>query len=263
MNKWIVLAALTALPAVAQTTTGYAFQSVFTGSGDGVTKIFTPAAKVVTGHPISATQEHHSLQVLADGTRIESKTTDKFYRDDQGRTRIEREDGAVLIDDPVKGSSAEIHSAGRVVNTRTFNTSSMGLSPAEVKLQAEAAGVAVHAATIAGGPETAAVKKVYAEAVGKYGAEAAAKAQTQKEDLGFQSFGTVSAQGTRITTTIPQGQIGNDRPIRIVSEQWTSPELQMLVKSTNQDPRFGETSYELTNIVQGAPDPALFQIPQK
>jgi hypothetical protein len=35
----------------------------------------------------------------------------------------------------------------------------------------------------------------------------------------------------------------------------------MLIKSVNKDPRFGETSYELTNIQQGAPDASLFKIP--
>ena len=35
----------------------------------------------------------------------------------------------------------------------------------------------------------------------------------------------------------------------------------MLVKSVNTDPRFGTTTYQLTNIVQGEPASTLFQIP--
>jgi hypothetical protein len=35
----------------------------------------------------------------------------------------------------------------------------------------------------------------------------------------------------------------------------------MLVKSSNKDPRFGETTYELTNIDRNVPSPALFQVP--
>ena len=69
------------------------------------------------------------------------------------------------------------------------------------------------------------------------------------------------AQGTRTTETIPVGKIGNDRPIGIVHERWVSNDLQMMVKSTSSDPRFGDTTYQLTNIVQSAPDPSLFQIP--
>jgi hypothetical protein len=46
----------------------------------------------------------------------------------------------------------------------------------------------------------------------------------------------------------------------VVNERWYSKDLQMVVKSVNSDPRFGTTTYELTNVVQGA-DPTLFQIP--
>ena len=35
----------------------------------------------------------------------------------------------------------------------------------------------------------------------------------------------------------------------------------MLVKSVNSDPRFGENTYQLTNISRIEPDSALFQIP--
>ena len=35
----------------------------------------------------------------------------------------------------------------------------------------------------------------------------------------------------------------------------------MLLKTSNSDPRFGINTYELTNIKQDQPDPALFQVP--
>ena len=46
-----------------------------------------------------------------------------------------------------------------------------------------------------------------------------------------------------------------------MSERWFSSDLQMLIRSSNNDPRFGETTYQLTGILQGAQDPTLFQIP--
>ena len=46
-----------------------------------------------------------------------------------------------------------------------------------------------------------------------------------------------------------------------VNERWYSDDLQALVKSSNNDPRFGLNTYELTNIEQGDPEPALFQPP--
>jgi hypothetical protein len=61
--------------------------------------------------------------------------------------------------------------------------------------------------------------------------------------------------------TIPAGQIGNELPIKMVSERWFSPELKVLVMSRQSDPRYGETSYRLTNITRGEPLPELFEIP--
>jgi hypothetical protein len=81
------------------------------------------------------------------------------------------------------------------------------------------------------------------------------------ENLGSQSINGVSAQGVRTTMTIPKGQIGNNKDIKVLTERWTSNDLQMLVKSINSDPRFGDTTYQLTKVTQSAPDPALFQIP--
>lgn len=81
------------------------------------------------------------------------------------------------------------------------------------------------------------------------------------ESLGTQTIEGVLAEGTRSTTTIPAGQIGNERPIEIVSERWFSPDLKVLVMSRQSDPRFGETTYRLSNIVIGHPEPSLFEVP--
>lgn len=82
------------------------------------------------------------------------------------------------------------------------------------------------------------------------------------EQLGKKSFGAVEADGTRTTTTIPAGKIGNERPIEIVFERWYSPELETVVYSRHYDPRFGETIYELKNISRDEPAPSLFEIPE-
>jgi hypothetical protein len=67
--------------------------------------------------------------------------------------------------------------------------------------------------------------------------------------------------GVRTTRTIPTGQIGNDRPISIVTEVWTSPDLKTVVYSKRSDPRMGEQTFRLTNIVHAEPDPSLFTAP--
>ena len=83
----------------------------------------------------------------------------------------------------------------------------------------------------------------------------------QVTDLGTQLINGVQAEGKRTTLTIPVGQIGNDRPINVVGETWFSTDLQMIVKSLNSDPRFGDTTFELTNVSRAEPDPSLFQVP--
>jgi hypothetical protein len=261
MKCGVISFAFTAAVGLAQAqNTGVAFQNIYTFNDRTVT-LQSVSRDIVTGHPFSGTEERHSLQVLGDGTRIETSSSDKFYRDDQGRTRIEREDGTVVINDPVRGQGVEMKD-GKVLGNSTFSkrgtsfsfttTSEGNRSVDGAKLeQAKAALDSVRprvAVAVNGNPVEA-----------KLAAEAEAKAAVKEENLGYQAMNGVSAQGNRSTTTIPAGSIGNDRPIAIVSERWVSPELQMTIKSSNKDPRFGESTYELTNIVVGAPDPSLFQ----
>jgi len=83
----------------------------------------------------------------------------------------------------------------------------------------------------------------------------------RNESLGKQSIEGVEAEGTRRTVEIPAGEIGNERPIEIVFERWYSPELQVVVMTKHSDPRFGETTYRLTNINRSEPAHELFEVP--
>jgi hypothetical protein len=85
--------------------------------------------------------------------------------------------------------------------------------------------------------------------------------QVKHEDLGTQTIEGVSAEGKRETVTIPAGQIGNERPIEIITETWSSPELHTIVLRKHSDPRVGETVFRLTNINRSEPDASLFQPP--
>jgi hypothetical protein len=85
--------------------------------------------------------------------------------------------------------------------------------------------------------------------------------QVSTEDLGSQTMEGVQVKGVRTTHTIPAGEIGNDRPISIVTEVWTSPDLKTIVYSKRIDPRMGEQTFQLTNIARSEPDASLFTIP--
>jgi hypothetical protein len=65
-----------------------------------------------------------------------------------------------------------------------------------------------------------------------------------------------------MTDTIPAGTIGNDLKIDIVTERWYSADIDAMVLERFSDPRVGETSYRLVNVVRGEPSPDLFQVPQ-
>ena len=71
----------------------------------------------------------------------------------------------------------------------------------------------------------------------------------------------LSVTGTKTTNTIPAGTIGNDKDLVVTRETWYSPDLKRVIQSTQTDPRFGETTYSLTNIQRSEPDPMLFQVP--
>src|SRR4029077_14344692 len=58
-------------------------------------------------------------------------------------------------------------------------------------------------------------------------------------------------EGTRRTTTIAAGAIGNERPIVAVTDEWTSPELKTLVLSEHSDPRTGTSTHKLVNVRRG------------
>jgi hypothetical protein len=272
MNVKLMLAFAPALLAAqGQPKAGLFFQQIGTASGTGANVMYMKTTqfegKPTTGKPMSATRETHSLQVLADGTRIENTTRDLYYRDAEGRTRVEHvENGAVrdiVVQDPVAGTTFFLNPEAKVAHKMPAPLSA-GMPPlppppagAETRdvrvVQRVFTGPEGGAAGIAAAGEPTFNIMIKRTEVG------AAKPVT--EDLGTQTVNGVVAQGTRSTMTIPAGQMGNDRPIQVVSERWFSSDLNMLVKSTNNDPRFGETTFQLTNIQRDAPSAALFQVP--
>ena len=70
--------------------------------------------------------------------------------------------------------------------------------------------------------------------------------------------GTVYPADDKLATrTIPVGAIGNTNAIVVTSERWYSNALELVLENTHTDPRFGTTSYQLSNIGQ-SPSPSLF-----
>jgi len=202
--------------------------------------------QVVKGKPFSASEERRFMQILGDGNRIETNQINKVFRDGQGRTRVEDMNGIATINDPVAGTRVELNPTAKTARITVPPPALAVLRTIEREMSIN----------------TAAGEKNATKTGGK-GARGAAKGGTPEatETLRPQLVNGVMAQGTRSTITIPRGQIGNDREIRVVTERWVSDSLQTLIKSTNSDPRFGDTTYQLTGIVEREPDAYLFQIP--
>jgi hypothetical protein len=82
-----------------------------------------------------------------------------------------------------------------------------------------------------------------------------------RTELGNDTVSGVQAVGTRETTTIDAGAIGNDRAISIVKEFWFSPQLGINVVEKRQDPRVGTQIFTVGDISLGEPDARLFEMP--
>jgi hypothetical protein len=247
----------------------------------------TVETRVITDRPYSAEAVSETVQVLADGNRIARRSVTRIYRDSAGRSRRESlsDDGTVRsisISDPVtrvsytldpKAKTAYKAGATAVV-APTIRDSFVVTLPR----QAPPAGTASGGGTAGGrgggsgagagaGTGTGTAVGGYASVTrsggggGRGGAVTGAGDRGVRETLDLQNIEGVMATGTRTTTTIPAGAVGNTQEIKVVSEQWFSDELQVLVLTKHSDPRSGETIYRLTNILRAEPDPSLFTLP--
>lgn len=211
------------------------------GSMGGVFSFVEPVGEnsaVVQGEPFTAEISRESIQQLPDGNVIDRKSTGMIARDAEGRTRREmtlenigplaaegKVPHLVIINDPVSGKAYTLNEDSKtaIEMVQTRRRSWRGKR---------------HTASL---PEF--------------------QSETATESLGEKTMDGVLVQGTRTTRTIPAGQIGNEKPLVITSERWYSPDLQTVVRLTRNDPRFGTTTYELTNISQSVPDQSLFRVP--
>jgi len=81
------------------------------------------------------------------------------------------------------------------------------------------------------------------------------------EDLGSRAIAGIDTVGTRQTTIVNSGAMGNDQPLTYVSEYWHSEALGMNLLSTRSSPFFGKQTFTITELSVGEPDPKLFELP--
>jgi hypothetical protein len=203
----------------------------FGGPGFGL-GIGGPGAATVTGAPYSGQEIVQSVQTLANGNQLQRNDQINVYRDSQGRVRTESTTTPpgsstaktmITIVDPVAGYVTRL-------DPQTLT--------------------AVKTALPTGTPPTPPTPPSGSSAP-----------QVVKEDLGTKTISGLVATGTRTTVTIPAGAMGNTAAIQSVRETWTSVDLQVPVSITSTDPRFGTSTFQLTNVTRTEPDASLFQVP--
>jgi hypothetical protein len=258
--------------------------------GDGNTFVFISGemsfdGKTVKGAPYSAQAISESIQALADGNRIVHKTTASVYRDSEGRTRRDQTLAAIgpyasagdppqtsFINDPVAGVNYILDPRSRTARKlplpqlrgkpgeQVFITTEVDspkrLKESEIKERKLKEPDEVFIAAAPGLPHGPRPGAAF-----EYQRTKLDPKDAKKESLGKQTIEGVEAEGTRMTITIPAGEIGNELPIQIVTERWYSPELQTTIMSKHTDPRQGEHTYRLTNITRDEPARTLFEVP--
>jgi hypothetical protein len=255
----MVLALSTASITMAQSTTAQIMteQVITAQSGIGAVAGGFAMGGDVANLPYSATVKTTTVQRLADSTTITRVSTTKEARDSAGRsmhqTSNERPDG-----EPAIVNTSVMDPTNRTM-THWFSLSKQA--------------TVIHLPELKAVTPTSLPSRTAEGAGGSFGSGAgqplsvSAPAQAtirkrQREQLGGKTIAGVYAEGTRVTTTIPEGAEGNDRPMTIVSETWRSPELKITLLSVNDDPRSGKRTTEVTDLDRAEPDPSVFQVPE-
>src|SRR5580704_2891609 len=257
---------------------------------------FDKASGPIVGAPYSATITNESVQTLADGNRIVQTSTGSTARDSQGRTRHDTVLPAIgnlsaadaphliFIHDPVSQTSYTLNLTDKTAQKMPVPP----LPPLPLPLlngKGDGLDVAIADVAIASGAEVSRGARgpagpgpdaLYIQTNDMATASGQVpnppmiaqkvfltndQGQATTEDLGSQTMEGVFVTGVRTTRTIPAGQIGNDKPISILTEVWTSPDLKTIVYSKRSDPRMGEQTFQLTDITRADPDGSLFTVP--
>jgi hypothetical protein len=234
--------------------------------------ILAALAQPVAGEPYQAEKISRSTQTLSDGTVIAHESKGRIARDAEGRIH---EDIYIVHSGQVDGKQMDLTLQSATVGDPVAHTMLIWTDEkSKIAMQ-------MQLPTLPAIPKTAMTTMLVAPPLPPPppppGAPAGtvvlgrpmagppipspSKDQVRTEDLGKQSIDGVLVTGKRTTTTIPTGSVGNDRPIMTVHEEWRSPELNILVKTIDTDPRTGEQTMVLESLTRMDPDAALFHAP--
>jgi hypothetical protein len=246
--------------------------------------------RVVQGAPYCADAVHEIVQPLADGNRIVQKQDSRQCRDGAGRTRQEVTTRGgrvnVFLRDPV-AKEAWMLDPDRKLAVR-IDAPRQPLAPLEPHMWQRMMEWSQHlrdhlrqtlrlhggsaAAASAATPGPLEPVRISMRGMGPLPGGMPPPFAFHPRLLGPRGPGTTTllpddtidglrADGKRTVWTIEAGRIGNEKPITIVNETWSSPELGITLRTHEVDPLSGEDSFTVRNVVRGEPDPELFRVP--
>ena len=91
---------------------------------------------------------------------------------------------------------------------------------------------------------------------------ASGKGFSTHEDLGLRTIEGIDTHGSRDSTTLNIGAIGNDRPVVTTREFWFAEPLGINLLSILDDPQAGKQTFRLSEVTRSEPDPQLFELPE-
>lgn len=191
----------------------------------------------VPGLPFSAKAELETVNQLQNGTLITHKTYNLIARDGQGRTRNEARN---WMDPPTDAepqlTRVELYDPATKLRTNLYPLTKI----------ARQWPLGTPGPVAAPSPQSA-----------------PAKPETAREEIGTDTIEGLPVRGVRVSQTYPAGSLGNDRPITVVTESWYSQELRINLLTKRSDPRYGEQTVRVTELVRQEPDAAMFAIPDE
>jgi hypothetical protein len=209
----------------------------------------------VANAPFSADATTTVRQTLSDGRLIERIATARYFRDREGRVRVEQS---------INGSKEIVPSATNVPRITVWpDPAASGayaytlepLTRTARKGPRDIAGEAVGGGDTFAAPLGGVRFLIFHSALHDPNATGA----VTEESLGSRLIAGVETVGRRLTATIPHGQAG----IQVTEERWESRELKILMfgHSSSSNPGVGIVDYRLSNVRRAEPDPDLFVVP--
>jgi hypothetical protein len=205
-----------------------------------------PEIQAVIGAPFSDTAVEEMTRVMQDGTRFVHRLTTRHYRSGQGNVRSERElrvptgssDEArtiVTINNKVTGEFDSLFPSDKVASVVQRPGMKVVDTPVTLpEIRISFAGMRI-------GPNDS--------------------GWSAPVSLGEKTLDGVHVVGSQRIYTVAAGKVGNSKAVTVTVQQWSSPELGIIVDKLVTATTGGQFHYYLTQLTQAEPDAALFTVP--